>query len=532
MVTAEEIKNLLKLGEGLHIETKACRDKLPRDVWETYSAFANTRGGVILLGVTEHKDRPLDDRFEFSGVSDYYKIITDFFNIVNNRQKVSRSVLIDSDVRPVEIDGVTIVYIKVPEADYRQKPIYINNDLQSGTYKRLHEGDRHVTQEELSMLIRDSSDNADRQILNKYGFEHIDIDTLHGYRNAFNGHNPGHMYANLSDQEFLTNLGGYGSNPQMGIEGVTAAGLLMFGKSVTIHQIFPNFRFDYLNLIGIEPGSSMKWIDRLTDDGRWVDNIYNFLTLALNKLLLTLPSEGRLTGVVRIDGGELFEGVREGFINTLTYCDYWLGGVLRIDRRSDRIVMRNPGTLRISPERIYEGDYTQARNSTIQKMLRMIGFGDNIGSGFRKILNAWKNIGFPHPDIHEEDEVNEVWLTLPIDSTAHGETAEISTVNSTVRAESNEVSTVNSTARAESNEVSTVNSTVNSTVRAEQLHFTSIQKSILNLMIATPDITIEEIGAKIGKDRNAVNYQLKKLKDKKIIEREGSDKTGRWIIYL
>ena len=365
--------------------------------------------------MTEHKDRPLDDRFEFSGVSDYYKIITDFFNIVNNRQKVSRSVLIDSDVRPVEIDGVTIVYIKVPEADYRQKPIYINNDLQSGTYKRLHEGDRHVTQEELSMLIRDRSDNADRQILNKYGFEHIDIDTLHGYRNAFNGHNPGHMYTTLSDQEFLTNLGGYGSNPQMGIEGVTAAGLLMFGKSVTIHQIFPNFRFDYLNLIGIEPGSSMKWIDRLTDDGRWVDNIYNFLTLALNKLLLTLPSEGRLKGVVRIDGGELFEGVREGFINTLTYCDYWLGGVLRIDRRSDRIVMRNPGTLRISPERIYEGDYTQARNSTIQKMLRMIGFGDNIGSGFRKILNAWKNIGFPHPDIHEEDEVNEVWLTLPID---------------------------------------------------------------------------------------------------------------------
>ena len=166
---------------------------------------------------------------------------------------------------------------------------------------------------------------------------------------------------------------------------MTAARLLMFGKSVTIHQVFPNFRFDYLNLIGIEPGSSMKWNDRLTDDGRWVDNIYNFLTLALNKLLLTLPSEGRLKGVVRIDGGELFEGVREGFINTLTYCDYWLGGVLRIDRRSDRIVMRNPGTLRISPERIYDGDYTQARNSTIQKMLRMVGFGDNIGSGFRKI---------------------------------------------------------------------------------------------------------------------------------------------------
>lgn len=59
MIDAEDIRKLLKAGEGLHLETKACRYKLPKDIWGTYSAFANTRGGVILLGVTEHKDRPL-----------------------------------------------------------------------------------------------------------------------------------------------------------------------------------------------------------------------------------------------------------------------------------------------------------------------------------------------------------------------------------------------------------------------------------------------------------------------------------------
>lgn len=378
------------------------------------------------------------------------------------------------------------------------------------------------------MLIRDSSDNADRQILNKYGFEHIDIDTLHGYRNAFNGHNPGHMYANLSDQEFLTNLGGYGANPQMGIEGVTAAGLLMFGKSVTIHQIFPNFRFDYLNLIGIEPGSSMKWIDRLTDDGRWVDNIYNFLTLALNKLLLTLPSEGRLTGVVRIDGGELFEGVREGFINTLTYCDYWLGGVLRIDRRSDRIVMRNPGTLRISPERIYEGDYTQARNSTIQKMLRMIGFGDNIGSGFRKILNAWKNIGFPHPDIHEENEVNEVWLTLPTDSNALIVSDDHVNILDKGEETNHRGEETNDKGEERSHKGEDGLRQIPENIR-EYLSYT--QRKILLLISQNPYISFKQLGNELGMTEKGLRVQRAKMEILNIhLVREGSTKSGKWRV--
>lgn len=184
MITADDIKRLVKDGENRHLEIKRCRDKLPKDIWETYSAFANTRGGVILLGVTEHKEKKGTDRFEFTGVSDTYKIITDFLNLVNNRQKVSRSVTVDNDVKTISVDGMDVIYIKVPEADYRQKPIYIDGNLQSGTYKRVFEGDRHVTDEELSMLIRDSSDHADATILDSLGMEFIDSETLRKYRQA------------------------------------------------------------------------------------------------------------------------------------------------------------------------------------------------------------------------------------------------------------------------------------------------------------------------------------------------------------
>lgn len=54
----------------------------------------------------------------------------------------------------------------------------------------------------------------------------------------------------------------------------------------------------------------------------------------------------------------------------------------------------------------------------------------------------------------------------------------------------------------------------------------------INLMINNPGITIEEIVDKIGKDRNAVNYQLKKTKTYIKIERIGSDKKGVGNISL
>lgn len=87
-ITPNDIYNLIHKGESTSVEIKKCSDSVPRSVWETYSAFANTRGGVILLGVTEHKDRPLESRFEITGVSDSEKIETDFFNMLNNRRKL------------------------------------------------------------------------------------------------------------------------------------------------------------------------------------------------------------------------------------------------------------------------------------------------------------------------------------------------------------------------------------------------------------------------------------------------------------
>ncbi|HIR93238.1 MAG TPA: putative DNA binding domain-containing protein, partial [Candidatus Egerieimonas intestinavium] len=62
-----EILELLKFGERINLECKKAESKLPNSVWETYSSFANTDGGVILFGIEEHlKETDYNKRFSFT----------------------------------------------------------------------------------------------------------------------------------------------------------------------------------------------------------------------------------------------------------------------------------------------------------------------------------------------------------------------------------------------------------------------------------------------------------------------------------
>ena len=91
-------------------------------------------------------------------------------------------------------------------------------------------------------------------------------------------------------------------------------------------------------------------------------------------------------------------------------------GILRIEKHDDRLCFRNPGLLKLPVETIYRGGNSKARNPKIQNMLRMIGFGENVGSGFPKIIAAWKETNWGEPQLLNKLDVDEVELILPVPS--------------------------------------------------------------------------------------------------------------------
>lgn len=157
-IDEKTIKTALLKGERVTLECKKAQSNVPIDMWKTYSAFANTYGGLILLGVHEDlKEKDVTKRFTIIGVDDAEKIRKDIWNVVNNPEKVSMNLLKDEDVEVLEMDGKKVVAINVPRADYNTRPVYINNNPINGTYIRNHEGDYHCPKEMLTMMMRDAN---------------------------------------------------------------------------------------------------------------------------------------------------------------------------------------------------------------------------------------------------------------------------------------------------------------------------------------------------------------------------------------
>ena len=402
-----DFTNIEKYKENNRIEAKRAIGGLPHSIWETYSAFANTLGGIILLGVEEHADKSLHP----VDLPAPKNLIKEFWDIVNNVNKVSANILSDRDVTIEYIDGKHIVAIRVPRAQRSDKPVYIDGNPISGSYRRNGEGDYKCTKEEVQAMMRDAAiKTQDMLVLENTELDAFDYDSVKRYRIRMKNYRPGHVWEELEDLEFLYKLGAVGRSSD-GKMHPTAAGLLMFGYENEIVKEFPSYFLDYQEQF--DPNT--RWTDRIvSSSGDWSGNIYDFYFRVYNKITQDIKVPFKLEGGDRIDDTPVHKALREALANCLINADYYGRQGVVIIKKKDVITLSNPGGFRIDIEAAKSGGVSDPRNSTLIKMFNLIDVGERAGCGIPNIFSVWKKQSWAAPVINESFEPDRITLSLTL----------------------------------------------------------------------------------------------------------------------
>ena len=399
-------------------EIKKAKDSLPLSIWETYSAFANSYGGIIILGIEEHRDGSRS----ISGVNDPDKLVKEFWDLINNRSKVSINIIKDRDVRIYKNDGKAIIVVNVPKATREQKPVYINDDMFFGTYRRNGEGDYLCTKNEVISMLRDQTDDTpDMKMVESITVEELNKETLQSYRQRHVSCRPGHPWENLDNTTYLERLGAAVFSDKDNKFHPTVAGLLMFGEEYQITREFPEYFLDYRE----ELDPSIRWTDRLqSTSGDWSGNLFDFYFRVYNKLTKDIKVPFKLEGGNRVDDTPVHHALREALANCLINTDYYGVRGIVIRKEKDCIYMENPGDIRTGKHQMLKGGISDPRNKTLMKMFNMINIGERAGSGVPDIYETWNNEGWEAPVVEECYNPNRTILKLPLISKVSSQTGD------------------------------------------------------------------------------------------------------------
>ena len=410
----KRIRTLINQGESSEVEFKSARGGFPGSFWESYSAFANTNGGTIVLGVVEKNNQFLFDGLTKETIIRYKK---NFWDCAHNKGKISICLPRESDVRIEQIDDSYILIFDIPRASYELRPVYISSNPFGNTYRRNHEGDYLCTDAEVRRMFADAEHDRhpqDGRILVGFDLERdIDIESLHQYRQTFASLQPSHPWVGISDIDFLKKLGGYATEYETGKEGFTLAGILMFGKydSIINNSGDPMYFVDYREKIAID-NPDVRWTNRIYPDGMWEANLYQFYVRVYNRLIQSLPRPFMMKDGVRQEETPAHDAIREALINCIIHQDVNAQGHIIVERTDENLVFMNPGMMLVSKQQYFKGGRSICRNPILQKMFMRLGRAEKAGSGVDKIISGWQYLGLPLPTVVETTRPDYVMLTM------------------------------------------------------------------------------------------------------------------------
>ncbi|MCM1197205.1 MAG: putative DNA binding domain-containing protein [Roseburia sp.] len=380
---AIQLKNLISKGEGVNIEFKTSQEELSQSGFETIVSFLNTIGGHLFLGVSNDGQIVGVDEEKISSIK------TNFANLVNNKEKINPPVPLA--FQDSYIDSKFVLYVYVPESSEVHK---MNNHF---IFVRTDDGDRDITDIPYAvkkLYLRKSGAKTEDFVYNELTMDDFNRNTIQKARKLATIHSPNHNWKDLSDEEILHQKYFYKKNSETGKEGFTLSALLLFGKTESIMGLLSWYKVDVLKKI--------KDIERYDDRFICEENLIDSYDALLKYIDANVEKPFYLNndGVTYNAVGVV---VRELVSNVLIHREFIDQSPARILIYKDKIICENAN----SPKLFTDVDLNHyepcSKNSTIARIFRMIGYADEIGSGFTKIKNICDNFFKSTPSIVDKD---------------------------------------------------------------------------------------------------------------------------------
>ena len=388
----EAISRVRTAGTDLSdVEVKKAAGGSPKSLPETVSAFANTNGGLLILG--------LDEQAGFVPVGvDPKPLAVALANACAD--SVEPSVRAEIDI--VDVDGIPIAVAAVPAMSSAHRPCYVRTQgIERGSYVRGHDGDRHMTTYEIhSMFAEKGQPKDDVAPVSDGSIQDFDpvlmsrlIERLRRTR--------GPVFAAQDEVTILRMVGALVPDPST--EQPTLAGLLCLG-------VYPQRFFPQLNITFM----SYPTVDgrQLADGTRFLDNqaidgpVPRMVEIAEQVLTRNMTRRAVINGMGREDILEYpLLTFRELIVNAIMHRDYYSlaqGSQIRVQMYPDRLEIVSPGGLYgvTDTDVLTRVPVTASRNATLCRLLEDVEMpnsgrtvAENRGTGLITVSSELEKAG-------------------------------------------------------------------------------------------------------------------------------------------
>ncbi len=373
-----ELDSIIASGESSVVEFKEALDE---EASESVAAFANTKGGLLLVGV--------DDHGAVKGVTLGKETLRDWAN------HVAQATPIHPQLTPLTYQGKNIVAIRVDESQV--KPV----SCRGRYFKRVGKSNRKMTDDDLTRAVLDKVGTTWDEVPEpRATLADLEPAQVQRFRTLCNQKGRRQVPENETDAIALEKLGLLRDGQ------VLRAAVLLFGREP--QHFYPSA---FVKI------GRFRSPTNIVDDREIYGTLFDQVEEALGYFRQHLQTSFAFAGEAarEVTWEYPLEALREAIINMLCHRDYLDTAHSQVRWYDDRVLFVNSGGLPppLRVEDLKREHKSNPRNRKIAEMFYYAGLIERWGSGIEKMLREFAAAGLPEPSFEEKQ--GGLWLTFQKD---------------------------------------------------------------------------------------------------------------------